>query len=552
MTAARFLALFAAVMPGSCAHSMPDDRGSVVAPPIVAVDSGKLRGVARGSLRVFRGIPYAAPPVDELRWKAPQQPAGWTGLRDASDFGPGCIQPPVPPTSIYYDPPAETSEDCLTINVWAPRDADGAPVIVWLHGGSLRIGSSSLSLYDGSRYAERGAVFVSANYRLGPLGWLAHEELSGESAEGISGNYGLLDQIAALRWVRDNVAAFGGDPDNVTVMGESAGALSVTYLMASPLARGLFDRAIIQSTNLRTFPELDRSGHGLPSAETIGATTLAGIGAGSIAEARAMNAQALTDAATANGFPAQGTIDGTILPRQLVETFDRGEQAAVPVIVGYNAHEVRSQRALLPAMPENAGAYEDAIGRAYGDLAPEYLRLYPASDGEDALVDAASHGIYGWSGERIARSQHRRGLASYLFVFDHCYRAAKARGLCGFHAGELPFSFGNLDASLLPANWPVPDRARAGELSGSMLDYWVSFAANGRPVSGGAAAWLPYGGQENYLRLADQPRAGRNPYPGMFELHERFNMRRRNAGLPWGLAIGLAADPAPPAADEER
>ena len=177
--------------------------------PVAPTAQGEVRGVTQGALAVYRGIPYAAPPVDERRWAPPRPAARWDGVRDATAFGPACIQPPAPASSLYNDPPASSSEDCLSLNVWAERDARDAPVIVWIHGGSLRIGASSLPMYDGANYARRGVVFVSLNYRLGPLGWLAHKELSGESDRGISGNYGLLDQIAAFRWVRENIAAFG-------------------------------------------------------------------------------------------------------------------------------------------------------------------------------------------------------------------------------------------------------------------------------------------------------------------------------------------------------
>ena len=207
----------------------------------------------------------------------------WTGTRDAEAFGPSCVQPPVPAVSIYYDPPQATSEDCLTLNVWAPADATRAPVIVWIHGGSLRIGGSAEPLFDGANFARRGIVFVSINYRLGVLGWLAHPALSAESPHRASGNYGLLDQIEALRWVRANVAAFGGDAGNVTIMGESAGALSVAYLLVSPLARGLFDKAILESANIRAFPELERPAFGLDPAEQTGLALAAGVGADDLA-----------------------------------------------------------------------------------------------------------------------------------------------------------------------------------------------------------------------------------------------------------------------------
>src|SRR3990167_2552098 len=181
--------------------------------PVVTVEQGKLAGSREGAINVYRGIPYAAAPIGDLRWKPPQPAEPWQDVRDATAFGPSCIQPPVPPTSVYFDPPKTSSEDCLSLNVWAPDDARKAPVIVWIHGGSLRIGGSAQPMYDTTAYAERGVVFVSVNYRLGVLGWLAHPELMAEDAGGLSGNYGLKDQVAALEWVQGNISAFGGDPD---------------------------------------------------------------------------------------------------------------------------------------------------------------------------------------------------------------------------------------------------------------------------------------------------------------------------------------------------
>ena len=251
----KTLALIALMAVSGCVRS--DD----VYPVAVLTDGatvnlrqGQLVGVREGDLEVFRGIPYAAAPTGEGRWKVPSPSPNWSGVRDASAFGPSCIQPAVPDRSLYYDPPLQTSEDCLTLNIWKQTRSDNAPVIVWIHGGSLRIGGSAQSMYDGSEFARRGVVFVSLNYRLGALGWLAHPELNAESPDGISGNYGLLDQIAALEWVSDNISVFGGDPANVTVMGESAGALSLTYLLTSPKAEGLFQKAIIESPNSRNFP----------------------------------------------------------------------------------------------------------------------------------------------------------------------------------------------------------------------------------------------------------------------------------------------------------
>ena len=254
------------------------------APATVSIQQGTLAGSrdARG-IRSFKGIPYATPPVGEMRWKAPVAAGPWTGVRDATDFGASCVQPPWPSTSVYAVYPPAFSEDCLFLNVWTPEHAQNAPVMLYIHGGSLLLGGSWEPYYEGSHFAERGIVFVTINYRLGPLGWLALPELSAESPQGVSGNYGLLDQIEALKWVRANIAAFGGDPANVTIMGESAGGLSVAYLLASPLARGLFHKAIGQSLGIYSVPELKRAAHGMSSAEELGTAIMQALGANGLA-----------------------------------------------------------------------------------------------------------------------------------------------------------------------------------------------------------------------------------------------------------------------------
>jgi para-nitrobenzyl esterase len=525
------------------------DGASAAQRPIVTIAQGRLAGTREGPLRVFRGIPFALPPVGERRWRPPAPPGSWDNVRDATAFGPSCLQPPVPADSVYFDPPATMSEDCLTLNVWAPADATGAPVIVWIHGGSLRIGGSAEPLFDGAALARRGIVFVSINYRLGIFGWLAHPELSAESPHRVSGNYGLLDQVEALRWVRTNIAAFGGDPGNVTIMGESAGALSVAYHLVSPLARGLFHKAIAQSVNIRAFPELRRTAFGLEPAEETGRAFAARAGASDLAALRSAPAEGLLRAALAARFPAQGTIDGWALPEQIVESLDAGRQARVPLLAGFNSGELRSQRGFLPPAPPDAATYEAEIQRRSGDLAPAFLRLYPASDIDGSMLATLRDAIYGWATERIVRGQAAAGQGAFLYLFDHCDAAARVRNLCAFHASELPYVFGLVrpDAAL-PPNWPRPAGPDEAALSEAIIDYWVSFARTGSPNGPGRPHWRPYSDREAYMRFAGRPIPSTDLLPGMFELHETSVGARRRAGTQWFLDVGVSAPTIPSSA----
>jgi len=364
-------------------------------PPVVEAPAGAVRGERLDGVDVFRGLPYALAPTGWRRWRAPADMPRWNETRDATRFGAACHQPIARGESIYAGESLAMSEDCLFLNVWTPQGAEAAPVFVWIHGGALSTGASNEAMYDGARMAAaQGMVVVSINYRLGVLGYLAHPELSAESRRNVSGNYGLMDQVAALKWIKTNIAAFGGDPANVTIAGESAGALSVMYLMASPEARGLFHKAIAQSAYMISTPELRSSRHGDPAAETVGVWLQAQLGRQNLAELRAMEAQDLTTAALAKGYAPWGTIDGKILPEQLVEIFDRGEQAPVPLLAGFNEGEIRSLRFLLPpSPPADAEAYETAIRAAYGPLAETFLRLYPSSDLKESLLATPRDGL---------------------------------------------------------------------------------------------------------------------------------------------------------------
>ncbi|HTV59782.1 MAG TPA: carboxylesterase family protein [Verrucomicrobiae bacterium] len=520
---------------------------------MVQTTNGTLAGLLLpgGDVTVFRGIRYAQPPTGERRWRPPVPASSWTGVRPAKEFAPACIQAPSPEGSIYSDFPARMSEDCLFLNVWKPARTVKAPVMVWIYGGSLRTGNSAAGIYNGAQLARQGVVVVTLNYRLGVLGYLAHPELTAESPRKSSGNYGLLDQIAALRWVHDNIGQFGGDPANVTVFGESAGALSTIELMTSPLARGLFQKVIVQSGYMVSNMELKHPSFGQPAAETVGELLAKKLGAANLAELRSMDAEKLTRDALEAGFDPQANIDGWVLPRQIIESFDEGEQARVPMIAGFNGGEIRALRFFLPPLPKTEADYDAMVRHIYGDLADEYLRLYPATNIEESALAAARDAFYGWTAQRLVRKQTGLGLPAYLYFFEHHYPAEDALHLEAFHGSELPYEFGHIGMdAMLPKDWPKPpDDASEQEISRAVMDYFTSFARSGKPTAPGEAEWNPFGDGGAYLDIGDKPELRHNILPGTYELQEEVISRRRASGTEnWYINIGLASPVVPPPA----
>lgn len=519
--------------------------------PLVEAPAGRLEGTQADGVRAFKGIPFAQPPVAALRWRAPLPAARWDGVRKADRFGKSCLQPPSNPASVYYGGALATSEDCLTLNVWAPTGAAKAPVMVWIHGGALSGGSSAEPLYDGSKLAQKGIIVVSINYRLGLMGYFAHPALSADSPDRLSGNYGLLDQIAALQWVRDNIAAFGGDPGQVTIAGESAGALSVLALLASPKAHGLFHRAISQSGYMPSYRALNRPALGLASAEDAGVavTKAAGISDKGL---RSADPVTLFQAGLATGWAPEPVIDGVTLPHQLAVAFGRGAQAKVPVLAGFNEGEIRSLLFLAPKTPGTQAAYQADVRARFGDKATAFLAVYPGADPREDGMNAMRDGLYGWAAQYVVRAQAAAGQPAYLYYFRHSTPAQHKRNLAAFHASEIPYAFGHVGPGApIGPNWPKPpETAEEAALADAMLNYWASFVRIGRPVAPNAPAWPSYTmAERRYLDIVDAPVARSDVQPAAFAWADSLVAERWKAGRGWRFDIGFNAFPAPARVD---
>lgn len=448
---------------------------SLTAADPIHLDTGLISGApgANPGVRVYKAIPYAAPPVGDRRWKAPQSPASWTGVRDAKEFSPVCVQTPYPQNSLYYAPLGPVGEDCLYLNVWtaAATAKERRPVMVWIHGGGYTRGMGSTATYNGENLAKKGVVVVTINYRLGIFGFLAHPELTKESDVHSSGNYGLLDMVAALQWVQKNIAAFGGDPKRVTIFGESAGSSAVNFLMASPLAKGLFHRVIGESgANFGrhiTLADMEKTGARL----------------GALAELRAKSADDLQKIEGA----FRPAVDGWFLPEDVSAIFAHGTQSDVPVIAGYNHDETR----VLAPYPANGTAktFLDQVHKRFGNFTDEFLKLYPvASDDQakEAHYESSRDQGMGWEMRTWVRAQTKSGKApAYLYYFTRIPPSPTSDRYRAYHAAEIQYVFANLRAG---RPWEEADR----KLADTMSSYWANFAATGNPNGKGLPKWPGY------------------------------------------------------------
>lgn len=466
--------------------SCDTNQALINAESILHISNGDLSGITGNNtaITVFKGIPFAAPPVADLRWQAPQPPVSWEGVFKADEFCKSCIQNLTReylPWTKEYMIANDVSEDCLSLNIWTPatQTTEKLPVLVYIHGGAYTGGSGEVLLYDGEGLAEKGVVVVTVNYRVGIMGFFTHPELTAESPNNSSGNYGLLDQIAALSWIQKNIAAFGGNPENVTISGQSAGAHAVHVLTVSPLAEGLFHKAIAQSgpwsANGSTTPLAEYEQLGTKFADTLGKK--------SVAELRAMSADELHTKNNEYNFRFRPNIDGWLLTDEVAKIYSEGQQNNVPMLTGFNADEGSSSTSYgkLTIDEFNARGKE-----YYGNVYEQFTELYPATTDEEVKIsqlkqsrDARFATLYNWSKVRAKTGKKN----SYTYYFERPTPWPEYPDYNTFHSSEIPYVFRN--QHLIDRPWEPIDK----ELSELMSDYWVNFITNGNPNGEGLQDW---------------------------------------------------------------
>jgi para-nitrobenzyl esterase len=485
---------------------------------------------AKDGVRSFKGIPFAQPPVGDLRWRGPQPVKNWPGVRNADTFGPTCMQR-LSPNADYWLRGDGMSEDCLSLNVWTPAKSgrEKLPVLVYIFGGGFQNGDGSEPRYDGESMGRKGIVAVSLNYRTNIFGFFVHPELTRESPHHASGNYGLLDQVAALQWVQKNIAAFGGDPKRVTIAGESAGSISVSALMASPLSKGLMAGAICESgAAIASLPPRP-----LAEAEQNGVKFAAAAGADSLAALRAMTAQQLQDAAAkAQGIRFSTAMDGYFLSKTLTEIALAGEQAKIPLLAGSNTEE-QGPRAVLAGGDPTPETLAEAIKKFYGDKADPVLKAYAATT-TDEVFEAAMHlasarfisyGTWKWTelhvqtgGKPVYRYLYAKVRPPYLGMPGQpppapptsapgsAQQPQAPRG--AVHSAEIQYAMGNLDLDRRYA-WEPADY----DVSKTMQAYFVNFIKTGKPDGPGLPSWPAYKPETNYQRMRIDVTSRAEPEP---------------------------------------
>ncbi|UBZ13001.1 carboxylesterase family protein [Flagellimonas marinaquae] len=502
---------------GSCAEQKQE-------PGLVKTTNGMVQGSAEGDLTVFKGIPFAAPPVGDLRWKAPQPIEPWEGVKKTTEFGPAPMQ--------GGNPPSGKSEDCLYLNIWSPAKSpdEKIPVLVWIYGGGFSFGSTSEPVYDGTNLAKKGVILVSIPYRVGQLGFLAHPELSAENPNNVSGNYGLLDMIAGLEWIQKNIAAFGGDPNKVTIFGESAGGIAVSMLCASPLAKGLFQGAISQSggsfgpSRPTTFPGENMKT--LKVAEQDGVSYAENAGASTLEELRDIPAEKLPmDMGMGGGWPI---IDGYVIPDDQFTLYESGQYNDVPVLIGYNSDEGASF-----SREKDPEKHKESVHLRYGPYADSLLAAYPLEDNEVTKTarDLARDAAFGWQTWSWARLQAKTGDSKVFYYYfdqhpDYPEDSPKY-GSGSPHAQEVAYVFLNLDN---------PDLSETDtQISEAMGTYWTNFAKYGDPNGEGIPNWPAFDNQtKKVMYFQQEPKVGGVPSEAALEvLDHYFEWRRTPEGKEW-------------------
>lgn len=502
-----------------CCQEKPKD------PTEIETNFGIVKGAIKDGLLVFKGIPFAKPPVGELRWSAPQPPDSWEGVKLTTKYGPAPIQ---------GNDTTSKSEDCLYLNIWTPAKTmdEKIPVLVWIYGGGFSFGSTSEPVYNGAALAKKGVILVSIAYRVGQLGFLAHPELSAENPNKVSGNYGILDQIAGLKWVQENIAAFGGDPDKVTIFGESAGGISVSMLCASPLAEGLFQGAISQSggsfgpTRETTYPGENMKT--LEKAEKDGEQYLQKAGVSTISELRSL---AVDNIPMGMGMGSAWPItDGYVIPDDQHKLYQAGNYNDVPVLIGYNSDEGASF-----IREENPEEFIKNVEKRYGEFADDLLKAYPVAEesipktARDLMRDAA----FGWHTWSWANLQSKTGKSKvYYYYFDQHPEYPEDSPKYGHgspHGQEVAYVFNNLD----PSNAETTDSDLA--ISEAMATYWTNFAKSGNPNGEGLPNWPNYNQeQQSVMYFGPTPHLGVVPSAKSLKvLDDYFQWRRTPEGKAW-------------------